>query len=212
MAVEPILTKYDTIVGDGDCGMTMEQGAWEILNHLEADTLWLDHPSFLFADLADAILASMGGTSGILLELLFCKAGTHLLSLTAEEGGIGYAELANAFREGVSSISFYDGVRRGSGTMLDALLPALAAILTEVGKGSALRGAACAARAGSDETSMMKSEAGRSNYLSGEVLMGTPDPGAIAVAIVIEAMIEDGTQDLSETPASNCGIAEKNGE
>ena len=68
----------------------MEQGAREILNHLEADTLRLDHPSFLFADLADAISALMGGTSGILLELFFCKAGTHLLSLTAEEGGIGY--------------------------------------------------------------------------------------------------------------------------
>ena len=109
----------------------------------------------------------MGGTSGILLELLICTAGTHLPSLTAEEGGIGYAELVNAFREGVSAISFYDGVRRGSGTLLDALLPALAAILTEVGKGSAtavnLLGAACAARAGSDKTSMMKSEAGCSN-------------------------------------------------
>ena len=42
--------------------------------------------------------------------------------------------------------------------------------------------------------------------------MGTPDPGAIAVAIDLKALIEDGTQDLSKTLASNCGIAEKNGE
>ena len=42
--------------------------------------------------------------------------------------------------------------------------------------------------------------------------MGTPDPGAVAVAIFLKAMIKDGTQDLSKTLASNCGIAKKNGE
>ena len=40
--------------------------------------------------------------------------------------------------------------------------------------------------------------------------MGTLDPGAVAVAIVLKAMIKDGTQDLSETLASNCGVSKKN--
>ena len=52
-------------------------------------------------------------------------------------------------------------------------------------------GAASAARRGADATAAMElAEAGRSNYLSREVLMGTPDPGAVAVAVVLEAMAQ----------------------
>jgi hypothetical protein len=35
---------------------------------------------------------------------------------------------------------------------------------------------------------MNHAEAGRSNYLSEEVLMGTPDPGSVAVALVLAAL------------------------
>ena len=52
-----------------------------------------------------------------------------------------------------------------------------------------VEGAARAARKGADTTAKMEqAEAGRSNYISKEVLMGTPDPGAVAVAIVLETI------------------------
>ena len=186
---EPILTKYDTIVGDGDCGMTMERGAKEILQRLELRKVRLDHPSSLFADLADAVSASMGGTSGILFELFFRKASTSLQQLCAGEEGITSKTLATAFQAGVEAVSFYGGAQEGSRTMLDALFPASAAM---VGKeNSAIHEAAVAAREGADATAKMDhAEAGRSNYLAGGVLMGTPDPGAVAVAVVFEAMAE----------------------
>lgn len=208
IAAEPILTKYDTIVGDGDCGMTMERGSREILKRLDKidGMLRLHHPSFLFADLADAMSSSMGGTSGILLELFFRKAGTYL-----QTRDITSITMAESFREGVSAISFYGGAKRGSRTMLDALLPSSLAILPSLATLADVRGAADAARMGADETSTMDiAEAGRSNYLSGEVLMGTPDPGAIAVAIVFEAMADNGTQEISKTLISSSDIAEKN--
>jgi dihydroxyacetone kinase len=198
---EPTLTKYDTIVGDGDCGTTMERGAREVLRRLESGAMRLDHPSRLFSDLADAVSASMGGTSGILFELFFRKASASLLSTTggragvvARGGGIASADVASAFREGVSAVSFYGGARAGSRTMLDALLPASAAIIVVDGEGAIdvdVPGAASAARRGADATAAMElAEAGRSNYLSREVLMGTPDPGAVAVAVVLEAMAQ----------------------
>ena len=181
---EPLLTKYDTIVGDGDCGITMERGAKEISQRLESGKFRLDHPSQLFSDLADAVSASMGGTSGILLELMFRKASTSLLSTAGE--GITSKELAIAFRAGVEAISFYGGAQEGSRTMLDALFPASLAMIESIN----IEEAAKAARKGADATAAMGlAEAGRSNYLSEEVLMGTPDPGAVAVAIVLEAMI-----------------------
>ena len=54
----------------------MERDSREILKRFDkaGGILRLHHPSFLFADLADAISLSMGGTSGILLELFFRKA------------------------------------------------------------------------------------------------------------------------------------------
>jgi hypothetical protein len=49
--------------------------------------------------------------------------------------------------------------------------------------------AANRAREGANSTASMKTaSAGRSNYLNAETLEGTPDPGAVAVAIVLEAL------------------------
>ena len=178
---EPLLTKYDTIVGDGDCGITMERGAKEILLRLESGKLQLDHPSLLFSDVADSISASMGGTSGILLELMFRKMSTSLSSC----GTITSKELVTAFRLGVEVISFYGGAQEGSRTMLDALFPASSVLAQSVN----IEEAAQAARKGADDTAKMDhAEAGRSNYLSKDVLYGTPDPGAVGVAVVLEAM------------------------
>jgi dihydroxyacetone kinase len=193
---EPELTKFDTIVGDGDCGTTMERGAREVLRRLDSGSLRIDHPACLFSDLADAVSASMGGTSGILLELFFRKAGTSLLAQSTGGGGssgITSTDVAVAFREGVSAVSFYGGAREGSRTMLDALVPASAAIVAggSSSGGTDVPGAASSARAGADATATMElAEAGRSNYLSSDVLFGTPDPGAVAVAVVLEAMAQ----------------------
>jgi dihydroxyacetone kinase len=69
--------------------------------------------------------------------------------------------------------------------MLDALVPAAVELLSS----GSLVEAAAKARAGADSTATMTSaSAGRSNYLSETTLDGTPDPGAIAVAIVLEAL------------------------
>jgi hypothetical protein len=52
----------------------MKRGAEEVLEGGMAT----DHPVTLFASLADAASASMGGTSGVLLELMFRKMSSTL--------------------------------------------------------------------------------------------------------------------------------------
>lgn len=178
---EPILTKYDTIVGDGDCGITMKRGATCVLEQLTSGAIKTDHPVTMYANLADAVSQSMGGTSGVLLELFFRKMSSTL----ARSSEVDKAAMSRAFQAGVDAISLYGGARAGSRTMLDALLPA-AATLVETQDVSQ---AASKAREGADSTAAMKSaEAGRSNYLSEETLQGTPDPGAVAAAIVLETL------------------------
>ena len=73
----------------------------------------------------------------------------------------------------------------GARTMCDALIPSSQALAAT----NDLKEAASKAREGADSTAKMTSaSAGRSNYLSEESLTGTPDPGAVAVAIVLEAI------------------------
>ena len=134
----------------------------------------------MFSSLADAVSMSMGGTSGILIELMFRKMSTFLNSCD----NIDEKAMALAFEEGVKAISFYGGASVGARTMLDALFPAAEALI-----GSTIADAASAAKLGADSTARMDSaSAGRSNYLSADALSGTPDPGAVAAALVLKAI------------------------
>jgi dihydroxyacetone kinase len=73
IVLEPQLTSYDSICGDGDCGVVMKRGAQHVIAALSdaytGDTT-VDLTAF-FNRLADTLSASMGGTSGVLLELCF---------------------------------------------------------------------------------------------------------------------------------------------
>jgi dihydroxyacetone kinase len=78
--IEPELTQYDMICGDGDCGVVMRAGAQAILKHFlnvyknktndNIDTdIEVDAAEFC-DDLAGIIGGVMGGTSGALLEIM----------------------------------------------------------------------------------------------------------------------------------------------
>ena len=175
---EPTLTQYDVIVGDGDCGITLKRGATEILNRISNDTLNFHHVSPLMASLADAISSSMGGTSGILMELMFRKMSTALKTSTS-------VEMAQAFVIGVEAVSEYGGATLGCRTMLDALIPAATTYLET----NDLALAASAAEDGAQLTATMATaSAGRSNYLHSDTLQGTPDPGAHAAALILTSL------------------------
>ena len=69
--------------------------------------------------------------------------------------------------------------------MLDALLPAVAAL--EAGQG--LVAAAVAARLGAARTATItRARAGRSSYVPEQALRGVPDPGAVAMAALLESL------------------------
>jgi len=179
---EPKLTEWDTIVGDGDCGITMLRGAKEVKKRLEEGNLSVECPSKLFSELADAVSAVMGGTSGILFELMLRKMSRSLMDAQKRGSAVDEAALCMSFAAGVQAGSFYGGARIGYRTMMDALLPA--ADVSQEGFGAI----ANAASAGADSTIEMNvARAGRSSYLSEETLSNTPDPGAKAVAFILAA-------------------------
>merc|ERR1740130_426945 len=68
---EAKLTEWDQIAGDGDCGITFRRGAEKIIASL--DSYQVSSAEATLEALATDISASMGGTSGALLEI-FCRA------------------------------------------------------------------------------------------------------------------------------------------
>merc|ERR1711862_586125 len=111
--------------------------------------------------------------------------------LNEELNIITQEHLCQAFIRGTESISFYGGAKVGARTMLDALVPAAveAATVTTSQHDNMLKDMANASKKGALSTAFMKEAlAGRSNYLSAEQIVGTPDPGAMAVAVILEAI------------------------
>ncbi|MEB5697549.1 glycerone kinase [Klebsiella aerogenes] len=177
--LETHLNALDAKVGDGDTGSTFAAGAREIAALLQRQQLPLNDLPTLFALIGERLTVVMGGSSGVLMSIFFTAAGQKL-----EQG----ASVAEALNAGLGQMKFYGGADEGDRTMIDALQPALAALLAEPDN---LQAAFAAAQAGADRTCQSsKAGAGRASYLNSESLLGNMDPGAHAVAMVFKALAE----------------------
>jgi len=188
VSIQDSLTKWDTVVGDGDCGITATRGAKAIIAD-SASRYPLDSPSGTALQLGLSVRRSMGGTSGALYDIFFHAAAAALKLHPPPNQGAGEEcarAWAGAFAAGVAAMQYYGGASAGDRTMLDALLPAAA----ELSLSLSLPDAAKAARQGAKATRSMAAGAGRSSYVPVEQLKDTPDPGAQAAAAWIEAVAE----------------------
>ncbi len=169
--IEAELNHLDSIVGDGDTGSTFSAGARKVLAQLEANELPLQDKSKLLIAIADCLTSVMGGSSGVLLSIMFTAAGRDF-----EMNG----SLPQALQAGLGQMMAYGGAKPGDRTMIDALHPALEAWAKD-GFGKAIE----AAKAGAESTvEMTSAKAGRSSYLNSDSLSGTKDPGAYAIEAV----------------------------
>jgi len=166
---EAALNALDAKCGDGDAGSTFAEAARQVLRSLDA--LPLAAPQALLATLGRLMARHSGGSSGVLLSILMTTAGHE-------------TDWRKGLQEGALRMQAYGGAKPGDRTMLDALLPAIAALQA----GQSLAQATQAARAGADATRHMKARAGRASYIPAEQLADIPDPGAEAIAILFEAL------------------------
>lgn len=174
-AAEVELTDLDSKTGDGDLGASMARAAEAAMALPEQS---YSSPSRLLADLGDALRRAIGGSSGPFYA-------TALLRAAAELDGIAEPTSAQwhaAFSAAVTAIGDLGGARPGDRTMLDALAPAVTAW-----KSYDFSAAPGAAEAGAAATAQMHPRLGRASYL-GDRALGTPDGGAVAVAIWLRAL------------------------
>ncbi len=186
------LTDLDAAIGDGDHGINMDRGFTALVADLDAGALPTDGIGRLLAAAGRRLLGNVGGASGALYGRGLMAAGDRIGggSIDADAGGRTLLELALAAAvDGVAALG-----RSGPGdkTMLDALVPALAAIRATapampVAQVVAL--AAGAAEAGAAGTIPMVARRGRASYL-GERAAGHLDPGAASSAILVRALAD----------------------
>jgi hypothetical protein len=171
---EPTITEYDTIVGDGDCGFTLRDGATRVLSFIEDKDL--ASLSSVISALVDDLEVSMGGTSGA-LYCIFLSALAQDLS-TAKT-------LPEALSAAQDHLLRYTKARLGDRTMLDCLIPFVDTWTSTADVMVALD----AARNGVDGTKSLEAKLGRSTYLDEAATQGVPDPGAYGLLKLLEGMV-----------------------
>jgi triose/dihydroxyacetone kinase / FAD-AMP lyase (cyclizing) len=173
ISAESDLNLLDSKSGDGDTGSTLATAARAL--DAAVDRLPQADLTQLFRAVGLELSQTMGGSSGVLLAIFFAAAGDASAS--------GQGTVA-ALVAGLDRIAQVGGAKPGDRTMIDALMPALAALP------DGLKAAAQAARAGADLTATItKAKAGRASYISQSKLAGHNDPGAEAVARLFEQLV-----------------------
>ncbi|WP_066930660.1 dihydroxyacetone kinase subunit DhaL [Streptomyces sp. NBRC 110611] len=171
------LTELDSPIGDADHGRNMQRGFAAVRKVLEAEPPAT--PGAVLVAAGRQLISSVGGASGPLYGTLLRRAGKTL----GEAPEVSAAELRSGLSAGVDAVAQLGASAPGDKTMLDALVPAVAALETSFGA------AAAAAEEGALATVPMQARKGRASYL-GERSIGHQDPGATSSALLFAALAE----------------------
>ena len=177
----------DAVVGDGDFGYSMARGFELVLQGWD-DFDRTDIGTFL-KKVAVVITSRIGGTSGPIWGTAFLRAGAAAGAVDR----LSPDQVVAMLRAAIAGIMARGKSDVGDKTLLDALVPAVDAIEAAVLEGgtaaSALRAAAATARERAEATRPMIAKRGRAAY-TGERSIGTLDAGAVAVAVMFEALAD----------------------
>jgi dihydroxyacetone kinase len=181
------LNRLDAVAGDGDLGVTMTQAAGALAAIL---------PELEGQDLA-AQLRRCGGelarkapsTSGTLVATGFLRAA-RAAGESGDQSGGDTARLAGLLGAAQQGIQERGKAAPGDRTLLDALAPAVGALVAAGEEGTdvatALERSARAAHEGAEATRTMRAKVGRAGWLADRAA-GHVDAGAYLVALVLDA-------------------------
>jgi dihydroxyacetone kinase-like protein len=182
---ESYFSELDGVVGDGDFGYSIARG----FEKVQAEWDNLDHslPGNFLKKVSSTIVSSVGGVSGSIWGTSFLRAG---ISLGTREV-IERPDIIALFRAAIEGIKKRGSADLGDKTLLDSLVPAVDQLEKAFNEGkddqTALDEAAVVAREKAEATRPMIAKKGRAAY-TGERSIGTLDAGAVAMAVLFEAV------------------------
>jgi len=179
------LTELDSITGDGDLGITINNGFRAVeettrLNTGNAGQLLIK---------AGIAFSTAGSTMGALFGVALMRAGKKI----GDQEFIDLKSFSMMVKEMEDSIKEKGKADVGDKTILDALVPARLSLESSVNKKAsaeqALEHAYLAASEGAEKTKAIQATHGRSRWL-GERTIGSVDPGAVFIGLFFKTIWE----------------------
>jgi len=181
------LGKLDAVAGDGDHGIGMQRGATAAARAARDAVAAGAGAGTVLTRAGDAWADRAGGTSGALWGLILRSVGTGL----GDENAIGVRSLAAGVTAARDAVAGFGKAQLGDKTMLDTLWPFAESLAEAAARGASLREgwreATVAARLSAERTADLVPRIGRARPHADKSL-GTPDPGAISMALMVEAV------------------------
>lgn len=176
-----LLTRLDSATGDGDHGVTMKRTADVILESVANCEVKSIGP--MLESVGWNVMSVDGGSTGPLL-------GSFFMGMAEGVGAhetLDAADVPAAFEAGLSKLRAQTAAQVGDKTMVDALVPAVAALRQAAEAGvdiqEAFARAAEAAAQGADSTKQLQAKFGRARNLGARTL-GHVDPGATTISVL----------------------------
>lgn len=186
---EDELGRLDAVAGDGDHGRGMVKGVTAACDGASLAMADAAGVASLLAAAGDAWASKAGGTSGALWGAALNAVGARLGDRSE---AITPTDVAASIRDGLGALVRLGKASVGDKTMLDALVPFVDSLDAELAKGAGLVeawiAASDSAQAAAHETSRMRPRIGRARPLA-DRSVGTPDPGAISLALCLRSVI-----------------------
>ena len=184
---EKYFSDLDAVAGDGDFGYSLARGFENV--SAEWDEYDRSDLSTFIQKVATTMSGRIGGTSGPIWGTAFLRAAISV----KDKNDITQADVVAMLRSAIEGIMKRGGASLGDKTLLDALVPLTDAIEADLDKGldgkAVAQHAAEVARTAAEETAKLEAHRGRASY-TGERSIGSPDPGAIAMAVLAERVAE----------------------
>jgi len=185
---ETYFSDLDAVAGDGDFGYSLARGFENVLEGF--DGYDRSDPGTFLQQVAMTMSSRIGGTSGPIWGTAFLRAA----GVVKGRDDLGADDVVAMLRAAVEGIKKRGGADLGDKTLLDAIVPMTDAIESDAAAhtdGAAIaRHAAEVARQAADATSALEARRGRASY-TGERSIGSPDPGAVAVAVLAERIADN---------------------
>jgi phosphoenolpyruvate---glycerone phosphotransferase subunit DhaL len=181
------LSEIDGKIGDGDHGVNMAKGFSMAADRIRNKDMSL---SDALDTLGTVLMTEIGGSMGPLYGVMFTQFAESIDKTPSIDAKAFSAMLTNGL-DGVQSIG---SAQFGDKTLLDALVPAIAAFngATAAGKSfaDALDELVTAAEKGRDSTKNMVAKVGRASRL-GERSVGVLDAGATSCALILKTLASE---------------------
>ncbi|KAF6822522.1 dihydroxyacetone kinase [Colletotrichum plurivorum] len=189
IAAEPQLTKWDMVMGDGDCGEAVKGLCESLLRNLDNGVAKSGSVlSFLESTLQ--AVDDMGGTLGAILGILLSAYSSSLQANAQADPAAAASPSATLYAKSlasaVESLKSHTAAREGDRTVMDVLLP-FADKFAESGDFAA---AVNVAAEKAEATRYLKARFGRATYVGDAAGQELPDPGAWALYEILSGMVK----------------------